>query len=457
MQNYSADTRKFIFETYKFDVNSLQAHFYYSLIDEKNPENSHWFEEIICFDDPQFDIRADLDYEILDNFLFHLHIALWISYYKLYPTQKLLIKSGNIDDESIKFWKKFYRNGLWEFLFQNKISPKNLFQFEIISDKKFIKKEFAASEKSFVPVGGWKDSIVSLELLKNNHFDFDTFVFWKVDDIKKKCIEISGEKNFLVTRELSPKLFELNKQGYFNGHVPITGIIAFVMQATAYIFDYKYLVLSNELSANFGNTTWEWVEINHQWSKSLEFEQDFAKYISHNIWDQIQYFSLLRGMYEIKIAQLFSKLGKKYLWNFSSCNNNFVINKQKCHEWLWCNSCPKCAFVYTMLHPFLSYEEMIKIFGKDLYEDEKLEKLFSELLWISGIKPFECVGTNNEVTLAMYYSYEKYEWKKLPYILQIFEEKVLPYFSLDKKIKEEKDLFKISDETIIPEKFKKIL
>jgi hypothetical protein len=100
---------------------------------------------------------------------------------------------------------------------------------------------------------------------------------------------------------------------------------------------------------------------------------------------------------------------------------------------------------------------MIKIFGKDLYEDEKLEILFSELLWISGMKPFECVGTNNEVTLAMYYSYEKYEWKKLPYILQIFEEKVLPYFSLDKKIKEEKDLFKISDETIIPEKFKKIL
>ncbi|MGB2111292.1 MAG: hypothetical protein ACPHY8_05695 [Patescibacteria group bacterium] len=85
-------------------------------------------------------------------------------------------------------------------------------------------------------------------------------------------------------------------------------------------------------------------------------------------------------MYEIKIAQLFSQLGKKYFSTFSSCNNNFKIQKQINHSGIWCNSCPKCAFVYTMLHPFLSSDEIHEIFGKDLYADENLEELFSELL-----------------------------------------------------------------------------
>ena len=457
MQNYSANSRKFIFETYRFDVASMQAHFYYSLLDEKNPENTKGFEEIIDFDDPNFDIRADIDFGVLENILFHLHLALWISYYKAYPTEKLLIKSWNIDEESLGFWKKFYINWLWEFLFQNKISPKNLFQFECISDRNIEKKEFSISEKSLVPIWGWKDSIVSLELLEKNNFEFDTFVFWKIDSIKQDCINISDKNNFFVSRKISENLFQLNQQWYFNGHVPITWIIAFVMHCVAYLFDYKYLVLSNELSANFWNTTWQWVEINHQWSKSLEFEVDLKKYVEKNISEKIKYFSLLRGMYEIKIAKLFSQLWKKYFSAFSSCNNNFKIQKEKNHSGIWCNSCPKCAFVYTMLHPFLSSDEIHEIFGKDLYEDENLEELFSELLWISWIKPFECVGTNQEVTLAMYYSYKNFTWENLPFILKIFQEKVLVNFEENTINTLENLLFTIDENNIIPEKFKKIL
>jgi hypothetical protein len=78
-----------------------------------------------------------------------------------------------------------------------------------------------------------------------------------MDVIKEKCAETIGKPNLLVTRNISNKLFELNQKGYFNGHVPITGIIAFSMQLVAYLFNYKYLVLSNEKSANFGNTIWE--------------------------------------------------------------------------------------------------------------------------------------------------------------------------------------------------------
>ena len=49
---------------------------------------------------------------------------------------------------------------------------------------------------------------------------------------------------------MDPKLFEMNEQGYYNGHVPISGIIAFVLVTASYLYDYRYIVMSNEKSAD---------------------------------------------------------------------------------------------------------------------------------------------------------------------------------------------------------------
>ncbi len=93
MLDYKPNSREFVFDTYRFDLVNLQAYFYYSIQDKNDPQNMLLFEEVIDFDDGNFDLRSDIDYDILDNILFHLHIALGISYYKLYPTEDLIIKS----------------------------------------------------------------------------------------------------------------------------------------------------------------------------------------------------------------------------------------------------------------------------------------------------------------------------------------------------------------------------
>lgn len=458
MENYKPESREFVFETYKFDLVNLQAHFYYSLHDKIDENNILLFEEVIDFDDGHFDIRSDLNYDILDNLLFHLHIALGISYYKLYPTEKLIIKSGTLDIKSVNFWKKFYQNWLGEFLFTNEIKPQSLFQFEIQSYEEKQKIDYEVKNRALVAIWWGKDSIVSLEISRKLDIDFDTFVFWKLDQIKENTVKYTGQKNMLITRKLSENIFKLNETWkYFNGHVPITGIIAFVMQAAGYLYDYKYFVLSNEYSANFWNTLWEWVDINHQWSKSLEFELDFWEYIKNNISAHTSYFSLLRPLYEIKIAELFSELWGKYFESFSSCNNNFKIQNASQHKWLWCNTCPKCAFVYTMLHPFIEQDVLMNIFWEDLYNNLDLKELYEELMWISGIKPFECVGTNEEVIYAMYLSYQKYYWdnKKVSYILGIFKESILPNLTESKLEYLQKKLFGYHDMRNIPEVFKK--
>ena len=116
---------------------------------------------------------------------------------------------------------------------------------------------------------------------------------------------------------------------------------------------------------------------------------------------KFQYFSLLRGMYEYKIASIFAQK-KEFFSLFSSCNTNFKILEKNKKSQLWCNQCPKCVFVFLILSNFLEIEEMIRIFGENLFERRDLESVFAELIGEQKHKPFECVGTLEESFLAMY-------------------------------------------------------
>ncbi len=453
---------KFYFKSFEFDIEKLEAKFHYCF------DNETFFEEKINFP-LNFKTRENLDINIINNMLFHVHIALWISYYKLYPTNDLVLESGCLDETQISFWKKFYTNWLGEFFYTNKISLKWLFNFVNNTDKKYsiipplTRRRSGGGksrEKSLVALGWWKDSIVSMELLEKSGCEYDLVVFWKSDGLKENVAKKAEKEILLITRQLSDKLFELNKNWYYNGHVPITWIIAFILELTSYIYDYKYIVLSNERSANFGNTNWQWLEINHQYSKSLEFEKDFEKYVEKHISQDIKYFSLLRWMYETKIAELFSELWKKYFEVFSSCNWNFKIlsnyNNTK-HQKIWCNDCPKCAFVFTILRPHLTKKEVLDIFWEDLFEKKSLELIFRELLWISWIKPFECVWEIEEVIYSMYKSLDFYESEKNPFILEIFKKEVLEKQKPEDIKKIENKLVTIYNDDIIPEKIKQII
>lgn len=443
--------KSFYFEKFSFNKETLKASFEYSF-----DENYFFFEEI-DFSCENFSQINKLDDAIINNFLFSLHIALWISYYKSFPTEKLFIKSWFLDSNQKEFWQKFYKNWLWEFLYTNKISPQNLFHFENLSNKIFEKIDFSLSEKSFIPLGWWKDSLVSIDLYEKNNLDFDLIVFWKTDSIKQNCASIIWKDILLIKRKISPSLLELNALWNYNWHVPITWIIAFTLLFVCYLYDYKYIVLSNEKSANSWNTFWEWLDINHQWSKSLDFERDFKKYIEIYLSSDIKYFSLLRWWYELKIAKYFAENNKKYFWVFSSCNNNFKIDENKrLKQTIWCNSCPKCAFVFAILRPYLSENEIISIFWEDLFLKNDLTQTYMELLGYDSIKPFECVWETEEVVLAFYESLKFYDWKTSE-ILEIFRKNILTKYDLSYFELLQKKFATISSDDIIPEKLKQIL
>jgi hypothetical protein len=153
----------------------------------------------------------------------------------------------------------------------------------------------------------------------------------------------------------------------------------------------KHIALSNESSANESTVLGQ--DVNHQYSKSIEFENDFRDYVKKIISGDFNYFSFLRPLNELKIAEYFSKF-PKYHSVFRSCN---VGSKDD----IWCNNCAKCLFAYIILSPFIEPEKIIQLFGEDLLNKENLKHEFEQLIGIKNTKPFECVGTIDEVNTAL--------------------------------------------------------
>jgi len=211
-----------------------------------------------------------------------------------------------------------------------------------------------------------------------------------------ECAKVAGyadNKIVKVKRIIDTNLLNLNKQGYINGHTPFSSMLAFLSYFIADIIGKKYIALSTESSANESNVEGE--KINHQYSKSVEYENDFRYYSEKYLQRNTQYFSFLRPLNELQIAKIFAKF-EKYHNIFKSCNVG-----SKSEEWKWCCNCPKCLFVYTILSPFLYKEKLINIFGEDLFEKQELLKTLIELTGNGETKPFECVGTYEEVCFAI--------------------------------------------------------
>jgi hypothetical protein len=213
---------------------------------------------------------------------------------------------------------------------------------------------------------------------------------------------------FKLNRTIDPELLKLNEMGYLNGHTPFSAMLAFTSLLVAVLSGAGEIALSNESSAN--EPTIPGTKINHQYSKSLEFEKDFRWYVENYITGSIQYYSYLRPLNELQICGLFAEYGDHH-GTFRSCNVGSKTNS-------WCGECPKCLFTYIMLSVFLGKDKMIKVFGTDLYAKESLTATLDQLCGFTDEKPFECVGTIDEVNLAIRKQIHEYGDDELPLLLE---------------------------------------
>ena len=335
--------------------------------------------------------NKNIDENLLKAIIFRVGLAELVSYYKIVCPKQIILEAGYLDEEEQKWFKKLYYNGLGEFLYRNNIniSQDELFTFINKGSKDEIGEVVFIGDGNLIPVGGGKDSIVSLELLKGLN---NKAIAVNPKEEHYKCCKDTELYNIKRTID-KEKIMDLNSKGYLNGHIPISSIYAFVSYLIAYLTNKKYIILSNEGSAN--EATVIGTNINHQYSKSYEFEKDFYEYTKKYFKIDINYFSLLRPIKEIQIAYLFSKLDD-YHKIFRSCN----LGSKKT-PWEWCCKCPKCLFVFIILRAFLPLSKLEEIFGCNMLDDKMLEKDFLELIGEADTKPFECIGTIDEVKYAL--------------------------------------------------------
>lgn len=382
--------------------------------------------------------REDLgEDETFLNMVFSLGMVELISYWKIACPREVVIEPYGLDDEQIAWWKSLYFNGLGEFYYTNGIEENQEDFMTILADGalwrpardeavpvSYGKAAAAPEDGCLVPVGGGKDSSVSLELLrqwKDKNFCYIINPRGATLD-SAAAAGYGGDRIIAVKRTLDANMLRLNKEGYLNGHTPFSAIVAFSATIAAYLHGLKYIVLSNESSAN--ESTVKGSYVNHQYSKSFQFEKDFHTYEKQYLGSGTYYFSLLRPLSEFQIAAYFATL-PAYHDIFKSCNAGSKEN-------IWCGKCSKCLFVWLILSPFLSRERLTEIFGTDMADNPGMEQYFDQLIGLSEEKPFECVGSRDEINAAVTLTIRDYPaGRKLPYLFEHYKslglyEKTLP-------------------------------
>lgn len=335
-----------------------------------------------------------------------LHLLAGVSYYKAAVPPQIGIDSWRIDGPTAAFLTAVYENGLGEFAYRNALvlrgrigfpSSRSLWANEASSAPDMPSSLHARGGRdqgrALVAIGGGKDSLVSIEALRAAGLE-PTVAWIGSSQLIRACAERTGLPTMNISRQLAPELFEYNKQGALNGHIPVTAVNSAILALAAHLTGHADVVFSNERSASYGSLIPGTGEVNHQWSKGWDFERAFAQQVAPTV----RYYSLLRPFSELAVARQFAQL-ERYDAHFSSCNRNFHLLGERPAA-RWCGVCPKCHFVFLALAPFMPKPRLVAIFGRNLLDDAALAPGFDALVEYREHKPFECVGEGRESRAA---------------------------------------------------------
>ena len=367
------------------------------------------FAPVWVFPKAEGDCRRWSGDRLMQDMIFSLGMVELISYWKIACPPTVTVEAGRLNQDQIDWWKDLYFNGLGEFFYVNGIKEADPNHFMDIQCAGQLKAPCTDQYKErheecgvetvgkgngvLVPIGGGKDSAVTLELLRLAGKPVCAYII-NPRGATIHTTEVAGlDAAHVISakRTLDSNMLELNCQGYLNGHTPFSALVAFSGIIAARMHGLTMVALSNESSAN--ESTVQGSTVNHQYSKSFKFEEDFHYYQTTYLKGSAYYFSMLRPLSEFQIARFFAGQ-KQYHGIFRSCNAGSKTDS-------WCGHCPKCLFVYLILSPFLKPQEVRDIFGRNMLDDWDMKETLDQLIGIEEEKPFECVGSRDEINTAI--------------------------------------------------------
>ncbi len=287
-----------------------------------------------------------------------LHLIAGVSYYKAGVPPKIEVADGPLDDATADLLDALYLHGLAEFAYRNGLDLRGRVAFPRLGAERSIRSRLGAETsassrggtaatagtlhlptRTLVPIGGGKDSLVAIEAIKSVG-GVATAVWVGNSPLIAACAERTGLPTLNIGRELAPGLFELNRLGAWNGHIPVTAVNSAILAVAAVLYGYDSIAFANERSASAATLEYDGQQVNHQWSKGYAFEQLLGDWLHTHVATDLEYCSLLRPYAELAITRAFAKL-TPYFDVFSSCNRNFKLRGPKPAD-RWCGQCPKC-------------------------------------------------------------------------------------------------------------------
>ncbi|MGW0434963.1 hypothetical protein ACWDV4_20785 [Micromonospora sp. NPDC003197] len=402
----------FSFPSHSVDLTTGVASFDYVLT---GPGGELRFTEVITFPLPSTP-PDETTLATFERVLELLHLVAGVSYYKAAAPHRLVLPAP-LDEAAVALVTAIYTKGLGEYAYRNKLPYVLELVPEVPAGEPTAPVPVDNSDRRpLSAVGGGKDSIVSLEALRQGGFDPVPFSV-NPNPVIVAVNEASGLAALAARRKIDPTLFEWNAAGAYNGHIPVTAINSLIAVATAVLHGLGPVVMSNERSASDPNLVWNGHEINHQWSKGVEAEGLLRAALAGHAGLTEPYFSLLRPLSELHIARLFAQF-TRYDDVVTSCNAAFKLHDPTAR---WCGNCPKCRFVFLALAPFMPRERLVHIFGSDLLADPAQLPGYLELLGIDAHKPFECVGEVEESLVALGLLTEQEQWRDAAVIRALVE------------------------------------
>ena len=151
--------KQFIFESYHYDPAASTLSLQYRF------GGGPRFEEILIFDFVPQDLSPAAT-EVLDRIFRLIFLMSGVSYYKAFIPKTLVCEAFPVDRPTAEFLQNFYEKGLAEFAFRNGVSLHGHFRFQSTSASTAIPITVDLPRRTCVPVGGGKDSIVTIECLR---------------------------------------------------------------------------------------------------------------------------------------------------------------------------------------------------------------------------------------------------------------------------------------------------
>jgi UDP-N-acetyl-alpha-D-muramoyl-L-alanyl-L-glutamate epimerase len=267
--------------------------------------------------------------------------------------------------------------------------------------------------------GGGKDTLAGILLLNEAHIPFDLYegylpignnsialqqtLLQRLKDgvapSSTRTVAVTVEDNFFSCPDE-----QLQQMGVQAQHEKIDFAVGHTANYVGYFplilyHQYTQVWFNIEKSADQTMVVWQGESINHQWCKSIEYQQKSTQLFAELT--QVHWFrgfsSTLRGLYDMSIYALVAQ-HPDLLRLTHSCNYGKP----------WCNHCPKCCFCYLMMSAYLDEDFAKQVVGASasLFAAPENRTHWASLLDRDKVA-WECVPSHEECQLAAWICLQK--------------------------------------------------